>query len=182
MSISFNIALSWESYLENRDWQSVSTEKPLNGQNSEARRAANALFEQTFKQLPLRGIQFIRDTARLVLKVPIRSIWTPIVLEKNWKQRERAKINTKLVGYSLVQLLSVPVKFLVALVAIATTAVSLNKAKLLLDSSEAWTAYLDGRASQLEALKEVGRKNAKSPIEYNAYKSWLYTINPKRCR
>ncbi len=182
MSISFNSHLSWNSYLETPDWHKAATEELLSDQQSEVGFAVDTLFVQTPKQLALRSVQFIRDTARLVLKVPIRSIWTPIVLEKNWKQRERAKINAKLVGYSFIQLLSVPVKFLVALVALAASAVSLNQAKLLLDTSKGWTAYLDGRASQLEALKEVGRKSAQSPVEYYAYKSWLYTIDPKLCR
>lgn len=185
MSIPYNENLCWENYQkypkglqelypsnENRDDES----------SNEAARALSEIFGQTFQQPFVRGVQCIRDAARLVLKVPVRSLWTPIVLPKNWKQRERATINMKLAGYSLVQLASVPVKWGVALAALATSAISFQKAKFLLDCSEGWTAHLDGRASQLEALKEQGRKKAPNRSEYEAYKVWLYKIDPVLCR
>lgn len=182
MAISFNDNLLWGTYISAPDWHK---EQPMPGSmpstDNQIRRVANELFAQAFKQPIARSIQCIRDTARLVLKVPIRSIWTPIVLSKNWKQYERAKINTKLAGYSFIQLVSIPVKFLVALTALATSVISSKRAKWLLDKSAHCTAYLDGRASQLEALKEVGRKNAPDQKEYSEYKKWLYSIDPKLC-
>jgi len=181
MSIPYNDNLVWSSYRSNPDWYK-SLPEPSNNHQNQLERAVNQLFEQTVKQPIARGIQFIRDSARLVLKVPIRSTLTPIVLEKNWKQRERAKINAKLTGYSFVQLLSVPVKFLIALSALATAGISQKRAKWLLDKSTDWTAHLDGGASQLEALKEEGRANAKTRDEFNQYKNWLYSIDPKFCR
>jgi hypothetical protein len=121
-----------------------------------------------------------------VLKVPIRAIMTPIVLPKNWKERERSKINAKLTGYSFVQLLLVPVKFLVAIAAISASAISCKRAEQwLLDKSEGWTTYtthLDGRASQLEALKEEGIKKSNTREEYAQYREWLYNIDSKLCR
>lgn len=185
MSIPFNDNLLWKAYCSNPDWhKSQLTSSPtlsIDGE-TQVRRAVDELFAQAVKQPIVRGVQFIRDAARLVLKVPIRSVWTPIVLEKNWKQLERAKINTKLTGYALVQLVSVPAKLLVALAALITSTVSQNKAKWLLDKSEHWTTCFDGRASQLEALKEEGGKNALSREEYNKYRDWLYSIDTKLCR
>lgn len=185
MSIPFNDNLLWKTYCTNPDRyksQQISLPSSSIDGESQAKRAGEELLTQVFQQSVVRGIQFIRDAARLVLKVPIRSIWTPIILEKNWKQLERAKINTKLTGYALLQLVSVPVKLIVALAALVTSAVSQNRAKWLLDSTEEWTTFLDGRASQLEALKEEGGKNALTREEYNAYKNWLYSIDPKLCR
>ncbi len=183
MSIPYNDNLKWDAYQSKSEWYKGLPEwTPSTDHESQLIRAANELFAQTFKQPVVRGVQCIRDAARLVLKVPIRSMLTPVWKSENWKQRERAKINAKLAGYSLVQLVSVPAKFLVALAALATSAISYQKAKRLLDKSERWTAHLDGRASQLEALKEEGRLNAKTREEYNAYKQRLYNIDPKLCR
>lgn len=183
MAIPFNDKLLWNNYCANPDWHTSKSESASEAdRHNQVRRVVNELSAQIFKQSFVRGVQFVRDAARLVLKVPIRSIWTPIILPKNWKELERSKINTKLTGYSFVQLLSVPVKVLVALAALATVAVSQKKAQCLLDKSESWTAYLDGRASQLEALKEVGAKGASNRKEYDLYRHWLYTINPKLCR
>ncbi len=183
MSIPFNDNLCWDTYHSNPHWhKSMSASAPSIDRENQMKRAVNEVFVQTFKQPLVRSVQFIRDAARLVLKVPIRSIWTPIVLPKNWKQLERAKINTKLTAYSFVQLVSVPAKFLVALAALATSAISWRGAQWLLDKSVRWTLHLDGRASQLEALKEVGGSNASNRHQYNLYKDWLYTINPKLCR
>lgn len=118
-----------------------------------------------------------------MLKVPIRSVWTPIILSKNWRELERTKINIKLTGYSLVQLISVAFKAVIALVALVVSIVfSKDGANWLLNKSEGWTAHLDGRAAQLEALKEVGAKNAPDRNQYDAYKQWLYAIDPKLCR
>lgn len=185
MSIPYNDNLSWASFTGSSNWHigpSEPTLPPLIDRGN-PRIRVNEYFVQCIKKtfVPGRGVQFIRDTARLVLKVPIRSIWTPIVLPKNWRELERSKINAKLTGYSFVQLISVPVKFLVALVALATSAISWKKAHCLLDKSEGWTAHLDGRASQLEALKEVGGKKATDRNEYDQYKKWLYSIDPKLC-
>ena len=141
----------------------------------------NELSTQVFEQPFTRGVQLLRDGARLVLKVPIRALWTPIILEKNWKELERAKINAKLTGYAFVQLACVPAKFVVALVALITSPISSSQTASLLNMSKHWTAHLDGRASQLEALKEVGRKYAANPDEYNKYRDWLYQINPELC-
>ena len=191
MSIPFNDNLQWSVYQENPTWHKSQSEpaparaeaiKALRGCESQMRRAVNEVFIQTFQQSFIRSFQCIRDTARLVLKVPVRAIWTPIVLPKNWKMCERSKINAKLTGYSFVQLVSVPAKFLVALAAIATSAISSKKAQWLLDKSEDWTSHLDGRASQLEALKEVGTVNASNRGEYKLYKVWLYSIDSKLCR
>jgi hypothetical protein len=177
MSIPYNDALSWNSYQTTPDWYK---NQPAAPPSSEApvKRAANELFAQPV----VRGVQFIRDAARLVLKVPIRALKTPIILEKNWKELERAKVNAKLTGYSFVQLVTAIVKIPVALAALATAVISPDKATWLLDQSARFTAYLDGRASQLEALKEEGAKREGNREEYNNYKSWLYGIDPKLCR
>lgn len=181
MAIPYHDHLRWHSYRSESDWPNNQPASPT-ARNSQLSRVVNELFQQTCKQSVVRSVQFIRDTARLILKVPFRSMKTPIVLEKNWKQRERAKINAKLTGYSFIQLTSIPAKFLVALVALGILPISQNTTKELLDKSESWTAYLDGRASQLEALKEEGRQHAQNREEYNRYKTWLYSIDPKLCR
>lgn len=181
MAIPYCEFLSWNCYLNHPD---LPKNIPLPASTNEnlVRRAIHEVSIRTIQQIYVRGIQFVRDGARLVLKVPLRAMKAPIFLEKNWKERERAKINVKLTGYSFVQLLFVPVKFLVALTAIVTLAISLKHARGILDASDDYTSYLDGRASQLEALKEVGRVNAKNREEYEKYKTWLYTINPRVCR
>ncbi|MFI0435661.1 MAG: hypothetical protein ACH350_08070 [Parachlamydiaceae bacterium] len=179
MSIPFNDNLSWSVYQSNPQWhenQPVVTRDQCGGM-----RALQDIASQGVKEPVIRGVQCLRDAARLVLKVPIRSLLKPIWLEKNWKEYERAKINAKLVGYSFVQLLSVPPKFLVAIAALMTSVISSSKSQQLLDKSEYWTAHLDGRAAQLEALKEVGRPHAGSREEYLAYKEWLYGIEPRLC-
>lgn len=183
MSIPFNSNLGWENYKSNPDWHpSLPTAKPEPIDSSPLKRTVHALFVQTIKESVARTIQFVRDAVRLVLKVPIRAIRTPIILSKNWKELERAKVNVKLTGYAFVQLLSVPAKFLVALAALATLVVSAKQAQKLLTASDKWTAHLDGRAAQLEALKEEGRVCAQDPTEYKAYKAWLYSIDPILCR
>lgn len=185
MSIPYNDNLQWSTYISNSNWHKNSLETsiaPLPDYNSLSQRAATEVLAQTPKEAVVRGIQFIRDSARLVLKVPIRSIWTPIILPKNWRELERTKINVKLTGYSLIQFTSVPVKSVTALAALVVSVVSKDGANWLLNQIENWTAHLDGRASQLEALKEVGAKRAPERNQYDAYKQWLYTIDPKLCR
>lgn len=184
MSIPYSDNLQWSTYTSHPNWHQTSFEAitaPSVDSNSIAKRAATEILAQIFKESVIRGIQFIRDGARLVLKVPIRSVWTPIILSKNWKEFERTKINVKLTGYSLVQLISVPFKSVTALAALIVSVVSKNKANWLLHKSESWTTHLDGRASQLEALKEVGGKEASDRNQYDAYKQWLYQIDPKLC-
>lgn len=144
--------------------------------------AKGELISNAFQQPVVRTVQFIRDTARLILKVPVRAIANPIFLEKNWRERERAKVNVKLTGYAFVQMVSVPVKFMVALVALGITPFSKTSAEKLINKSAAWTAHLDGCASRLEALKEEGAKGAKNRNEYNGYKDWLYNIDAKLFR
>jgi hypothetical protein len=185
MSIPYNDHLQWNTYTSDSNWyksQFEATTAPSVDASSIAKRASTEVLTQIFKESFVRGIQFVRDGARLVLKVPIRSVWTPIILPKNWRELERTKINVKLTGYSLVQLISVPVKSVTALAALVVSAVSKNGANWLLDKSKSCSAHLDGRASQLEALKEVGAKKAPDRKQYYAYKQWLYTIDPKLCR
>ena len=185
MSIPYNDNLKWSTYTFNSYWHEnpiETTTAPSVDSDNMAKRAATEILTQIFKGSVVRGIQFIRDGARLVLKVPIRSVWTPIILPKNWRELERAKINVKLTGYSLVQLISVPVKSVIALAALVVSIVSKNGANWLLNKSESWTTHLDGRASQLEALKEVGAKRAPDRVQYDSYKKWLYDIDPKLCR
>ncbi len=185
MSIPYSDNLQWSSYTSNSNWyqslNEVTIASSVNSDNT-AKRAATEVLTQIFKETVVRGIQFIRDGARLVLKVPIRSIWTPIILKKNWRELERTKINVKLTGYSFIQFISVPVKTVTALAALVVSAVSRNGANWLLNKNEGCTAYLDGKASQLEALKEVGAKKAPDRNQYDAYKKWLYEIDPKLCR
>ena len=165
----------------NPNWHKT-VQKPALKNENQAKRAAGELFSHATKQPIVRFVQLIRDTARLVLKVPFRAIATPIFLKKNWEERQRALVNAKLTGYAFVQLASVPAKFMVALIALATSALSQKGANWLLDQSEGWTAHLDGRTSQLEALKEEGAKKAKDRNEFDAYRTWLYSIDPKLCR
>ena len=185
-SIAFNANLLWDNYRDNPNWH---TDMPvpksipsIDSKKVMMRRALKEVFVKTFKQSFARSIQVIRDVARLVLKVPVRSILTPIILPRNWKERRRVAVNIKLTGYAIVQLLSVPAKFLVAVTALATSAISFKKAKQLLDKSDQWTINVDGRAAQLEALKEVGRNEAETREEFNKYKEWLYSIKPGLCR
>lgn len=190
MAIPYNDNLIWGIQNSNPDWHKIQPEAEElapaideeDAEDNQAERALIELFLKTPEQLVIRSIQFVRDSLRLVLKVPLRAVWTPIILEKNWKELERAKINAKLTGYSFVQLASVPVKFLVALAALVTSAISWETANWLLDESDEWTATMDGRASQLEALKEQAGKNAPDRDAYDAYKNWLYSIDPKLCR
>lgn len=77
---------------------------------------------------------------------------------------------------------TVPAKFAVALTALALSAVSAKRASQLLNAIDTCTSTLDGRASQLEALKEEGVVNATSKEELAAYRNWLYSLDPKLCR
>jgi hypothetical protein len=183
MSIPYNENLKWDIYTSNPDWHKVLPEEipELLKNPKDQVSGVNELVQQTVYQPALRSIQFIRDLARLVLKVPVRVVMTPIILPKNWKERERSAINAKLTGYSLVQLLSVPVKFLVAIAAILTSAFSREGEIWLLDKSERWTTHLDGRTSQLEALKEEGVKRSSDREDYNRYKEWIYEIDSRIC-
>jgi hypothetical protein len=180
MSIPYNNNLNLSTYQTNPTWYE-NLEAPSLKNEHQGKRALGELFTQTFKQSFKRSVQLIRDSARLVLKVPIRAIVTPIFLKKNWQERERATINAKLTGYAFIQLLAVPVKFMVALTALGISVFSEEKAKRLLDLSEGWTTHLDGRTSQLEALKEEGAKKTQSREEFEKYRTWLYNIDPKLC-
>jgi hypothetical protein len=181
MSIPYNDCLRLDQYYSNPNWYE-DLQDSSRKEESQSERAIDELFANALKQPIVRTIQLIRDTLRLVLKVPIRALATPIFLEENWQERERAKVNAKLTGYAFVQLLSVPVKFLCALIALGISTFSSEKAEWLLDTSEEWTAYIDGRTSQLEALKEEGAKKCQSREEFDAYRDWLYGIDPKLCR
>lgn len=190
--------LNLDNYLSNTT--PVWPEKVASDTDNLVKRVANEFFAQTFKQPFVRSIQFIRDSARLILKVPIRTLITePFFKKQNWGSRERAKINAKLVGYSFIQMISVPVKILIAILAIFTLAIGWTSAtKMLLDKSDSYSKYLDGRASQLEALKMEGcKKNEKyfkkltrhnkekSKLTFKIfcdYKNWLYQFNPILCR
>lgn len=181
MSIPYNDCLRLDQYLSNPNWYE-DLQEPSKDEESQSQRAKGELYANAVEQPKVRTIQWIRDTLRLVLKVPVRAIATPIFLEKNWQERERAKVNAKLTGYAFVQLLSVPVKFVVALIALGISAFSQEKAKWLLDQSEEWTLHIDGRTSQLEALKEEGAKKCQTRKEFDEYRDWLYQIDPKLCR
>lgn len=150
---------------------------PLEKSEDQTSRALEELSMCTYKR-PYRTEQLGRDVARLVFKVPYRLF----VNEKNWQEFERSKVNVGLTFYSCTQWLSVPVKFMVAIIALATSPFSQDRAKWLLDRSEAWTSYMDGRASQLEALKEEGAKKAQTRQEFDEYRAWLYHIDPRLCR
>lgn len=181
MSIPYNPNLTLDCYYKNLSNEVSWLEPSLDSGNQE-NRAAKEAIANLFKEPVVRGIQLLRDTARLVLKVPIRAIAKPIFLEKNWQELERAKINVKLTGYAFVQLAVVPAKFAIALSALAVCVFSQKTAKTWLDESYKWTAYFDGRASQLEALKEEGAKKLKTRDEFENYKSWLYRFDPSVCR
>ena len=181
MSIPYNDNLSLNIYQSNPHWHQDLPVYSSKNEKQTKKRAADELFAHTFKQPAVRGVQFLRDIARLVLKVPVRAIATPVFLEKNWQERERAIVNTKLTGYAFVQLASMPAKFTVAFIALITSQLSQDKAQWLLDTSEEWTKHLDGRASQLEALKEEGAKKAENRDEFEEYRNWLYSIDPKLC-
>jgi len=188
MAISYNQMLSRSNHEMCPHWYVdvlALAPEPSSDRKSQAKRAANELAVQIFQQLPARVVQFVRDGLRSILKVPFRSLCTPIFLSKNWAELERSKVNTKLTGYSFVQLLFVPVKFCVALAALATSAISWKKAQSMLDWNTKWTAHFDGCASRLEALKEEGCKTfgkEGKQNEYNLYKVWLYNIPAELCR
>lgn len=182
MAIPYSDHLRLSDYQSNPTWYQ-NLQAPSMKSEDQVKRAANECFANAFKEPFVRGVQCIRDTLRLVLKVPVRALFiTPIFLEKNWQERERAKINAKLTGYSVVQLASVLPKFACALIALGISPVSQGTAKSLLDTSAAWTAHMDGRTSQLEALKEEGAKKSQSREEFHKYRDWIYKIDPKLCR
>lgn len=176
MSIPYNHNLSLRVYESNPGWY-----MNLDASTCPEKSIVQELLASTVRQPIKRSVQFLRDVARLALKVPLRAIATPIILQRNWQERERAKINAKLTGYAFLQLLFVPVKFVVALIALAVSGFSQETAQHLLNRSESVILYLDGRASQLEALKEEGAKKAASFDAYAKYRNWLYEINPKLC-
>lgn len=177
MSIPYNEGISIEVFRGHATYQALYTFP--NG--NPVKRAAIEAITNLFKEPVVRGVQLLRDTARLVLKVPIRAVVKPIFLEKNWRELERAKVNVKLTGYAFIQLVSVPAKFAVALTALAISVFSHEKAEGLLNMSRKWTIYLDGRASQLEALKEEGAKKSIDREEFEDYRNWLYHIQPLNC-
>lgn len=173
MAIPYNNHLSYNNFIYNNEWyKDPQNLKPVP-------QKANPLF---IPELFRRSIQFIRDAARLVLKVPVRAVWTPIILKKNWRERERALINVKLTGYSFVHLVSVPIKLVATIASLAVMIFNINAFNSINVYRHSWTAFLDGRASQLEALKEVGLKKTKTDKEYETYKQWVYSIHPALCR
>lgn len=183
MSIPYNEILSIKNYRSDATYACLN-DLPPTEQNLEdpATRAKGMLYSLTFKG-PARSVQFVRDALRLILKVPVRSfILKPIFFEKNWQERERATVNLKLVGYSFIQLVAMPVKFVVALVALGIAKRNPEKAQEMLNECDIWTRHHDGRASQLEALKEEGAKSANDRAEFEAYRNWLYGIRPEFCR
>lgn len=184
MAIPFNPQLAWESYLQLKESSLDAPEVVLSSieWTVEHDEVMKFLFVQTVKEPVVRTVQFVRDLARLVLKVPYRSVKTPVWLKKNWKERRRAEMNVQLVGCAFVQMFSTLPKIPVAMTAVVLLPVSKRKAKWVRDQSEKWTAYFDGCAAQFEALKSVGRVYAKTPEEYKEYKQWLYKITPKACR
>lgn len=169
MSIPYSDNLKWESYTSDRDrgnWDRADG-RPVESRN--------------------RAEQFLRDLGRLVLKVPIRSIFvTPVFYEENWGERERCTINAKLTGYSFVQMLLVPVKWMVAIATIMASAISCRCVSGWLNylhgRCENYTHYFDGCTSQLEALKEEGIKKAATPEEYNQYKEWVFEIDAEQAK
>jgi hypothetical protein len=185
MSIPYSDNIRWNSYTNTPNWYTkvpVPTQNMMPENKNSVQQIVHKIFIDTFKELYTRGVQCLRDSARLILKEPIRSVWTPIILSKNWKQRERVVVNAQLVGCSFVQLVYVPTKALMAIAALATLTVSREKALQLLDISESWSANLDGCASRLEALKTEGRGNAQNQEAYHEYKEWLFKIDAKLCR
>jgi hypothetical protein len=142
---------------------------------------AKEAIAQIFKDSIVRTIQCVRDTARLCLKVPIRALYTPIFLSKNWRERERTKINCQLAAYSAFHLVCVPAKTVLALAALVSAVFSKREAHYFLKKSRSLTTYLDGGAARLEALKEEGAKKAPSQRDYHEYKLWLYNIPRDRC-
>ncbi|MBA3957735.1 MAG: hypothetical protein H0X51_04985 [Parachlamydiaceae bacterium] len=174
MSIPYNDNLTWANYTKNPAWGQ--TKEPVPGTTP------SFGFGNVLKEPCVSTVQFVRDALRLVLKVPCRAAYKPICMSKNWRELDRAKINVKLTGYSLAQLVSLPIHFLVTIVALVTFPFSREKSNWLLDISEGLKAHLDGRASQLEALKEQGAKTAKTRNDYEQYRIWLYNIPAPLCR
>ncbi len=181
MSIPYNITgLNIGNFRSpDRDAFLRDIENPSHPTEDQVVRAKGMLYDLAFGR-PFRSVQLLQDFARLALKVPVRSL-KPIFFENSWQEKERATVNLKLVGYAFVQLSAVPVKFAVALVALQIAKSDQKKAQQFLDACEQWTAHYDGRASQLEALKEQGAKKAKDREEFEAYRAWLYGIKPEYC-
>lgn len=181
MAIPYNDQLQWSVYSSNPEWHKNAIITPPSASKNISEQAMLDLLTHIFIESVVRTIQFLRDGARLVLKVPVRSALKPIILSKNWRELERTKINVKLTGYAFVQLVFVPIKSVSSLAAYIVAAVSKKGARWLIHKNKKWTAHIDGRASQLEALKEVGAKNAADKEQYKAYRKWLYKIDPKLC-
>lgn len=180
MAIPYNDNLSLQMFYQNPNWYEKIETLPLTVNQS--------IFKQTIAEVlnlsyrpPFRSVQFLKDLARLIFKVPIRAIATPVFLKQNWKERKRALVNVKLPCYALAQLALMPVKFLFALMALGISGPFPKKARWILEKSKQWTVWLDGRSSQLEALKEEGIKKTKNRQEYYNYFTWLYKIEPSFC-
>lgn len=181
MATPYSGILRWNTFksTDNSYWHTYTEPQRIEEEPSgQTNRAAIDAVNQVVIELIARGVQCIRDTARLVLKTPIRLIFERC----HWKQLERASINGKMAFYSAVQLVSVPPKFLAALSALCISPFSQRKAKWIQDKSESWTRNIDGRMSKLEAQKEEGLKNASCKKEFLAYKKWVERIPAHRCR
>ncbi|MCE5295199.1 MAG: hypothetical protein LLF94_11390 [Chlamydiales bacterium] len=161
--------LKWNVYQTNPDWHQKMAKPVPKPSDRPVEQAVREVFTQAFKEPVVQGVQFVRDLARLVIKVPIR-----LIRSQSWQAKENAVINAKLAGYSLVRFAFVPVKLIFTISALFTSTFDKRAHDV--------TTVLNGRASQLEALKEEGLKNATSKLEYLYYKSWVYTINPELCR
>lgn len=196
MSIPYNhYAISWDNYELSSGFSAMfrainresnfTSERTLRKDSyhlsTHLNKVVSIIFIETIRDLVLRTVQFIRDSARVVLKVPIRVITTPSIVTHNWKERERTIINMKLPLYSFAQVLLVGVKFATALLSIPISVLSPKYGRSLLNQCQEQVLTLDGRAAQLEALKEEGRVHAKNPQEFANYKAWLYQFDPKEC-
>ena len=104
MAIPYNKCLDWgkqgDKVSISGQYKTPAYEDSSKGQ---LKRAVHALFIETVTQLGVRSLQFTRDLARLILKVPIRSVITPIILPKNWPERRRVVLNIQLTGNSLLR-------------------------------------------------------------------------------
>ena len=131
--------LKWAVYQTNPNWHLNMAKfipKPI---KRPAEQAVYEVFIQTFKEPIVQGVQFVRDLARLVIKVPIR-----LIRSRDWQVCENAAINAKLAGYSFVRFAFVPVKLILAISAIFASSVAKSSGRFILDTSAHASTMLNG--------------------------------------
>jgi hypothetical protein len=174
MAVAYPDIFRWNNFKQSPETRVIKTDEPKKVSSSD--RSIREMSNLVFKEARVRGEQFVRDAARLMIKTPPRFVYRSIVEKCLWKQRERAIVNGKMTLYSFVQFGSLPVKFVLELVVWSLP--SWKKNEELQNASIHWTQDIDVRRAKLEALKEEGLKHATQEPEYLAYEQWIRQLTP----